>query len=69
MWQTLFMFKTNWQIEKSAWKKIMHVYIEKMSIKTWHEHCVHTKELWALYIDYNSITDTQILVDHLKCIT
>lgn len=36
--------------------------------KTKHELCLHSKELLALYLAFNSTTDSQILIDHYKCI-
>lgn len=39
-----------------------------MQTKTEHEPCLQDKEMWALYLAYNFTIDSEMSVDHYKCI-
>lgn len=60
----LFICEINWQKEKRARKRTFTGLLNQIQ-KTWHERCLHKKEYClTLCFAYNSISDSQILVDH-----
>lgn len=63
----LFICEINWQKEKRARKRTftgLSVFIEP-NTKTCHGRCLHKKEYClTLCFAYNSISNSQILVDH-----
>lgn len=54
---------------KIRWKMIFIRYFELRLTKTWHGFYLHNKEIWALCLAYNIMTDDKFFIDHLKCIT
>lgn len=48
----------------TALKRFFYGFIEPKKTKTGQWPCLHNKELWALYLAYNSMHDFKILHDH-----
>lgn len=64
----LFMYQNESADRKIRLKRTFIGILNQCKKKKRHEPCLHYKEVWAPYLANNFLTDTQILIDHEKCI-